>query len=237
VKLLVLDVEGTLFKTSVRLAGTSIDSTIWQGIAQTLGPQAVEEEVRTHNRWQRGEYTSYLDWMKDTIRIHRRFGLTEKAFKNLISSAEYNDGVKQVLRTIPRDQYEPILVSGGFRELAERAQRDINIVHAFAACEYFFGSDGLLEAFNLLPCDFSGKIDFIQLMLREYGLKAADWIFIGDGANDVPIARIAPISVGYQAHIQLRDVCTHRIESFYELPSILEGSGDRTAGHGTQGAS
>ena len=49
-KLLVLDIEGTIFKTKVRLPGTSLDSTVWQGIAYALGPEAVQAEVETHNR-------------------------------------------------------------------------------------------------------------------------------------------------------------------------------------------
>ena len=66
-KLLVFDVEGTLFETKTRLPGTSITSTIWQAIAYALGPDAVNEEVNTHSRWTNGEYKSYLDWMRDTI--------------------------------------------------------------------------------------------------------------------------------------------------------------------------
>jgi hypothetical protein len=59
-RLLVVDVEGTLFKTSIKLPGTSIDSTIWQSIAQALGSQAVKEEVATHRKWELGEYKNYL---------------------------------------------------------------------------------------------------------------------------------------------------------------------------------
>jgi hypothetical protein len=44
-RLLVMDVEGTLFSTEVRLPGTSLTSTIWQAIALALGDKAVEEEL------------------------------------------------------------------------------------------------------------------------------------------------------------------------------------------------
>ena len=79
VKLLVLDIEGTLFRTTVRLPGTCIDSTIWQALAQALGSGAVAAEVATHERWRRGGYRSYLDWMKvhnyaaTTIENRRRY--------------------------------------------------------------------------------------------------------------------------------------------------------------------
>jgi phosphoserine phosphatase len=220
-KLLVLDVEGTLFKTTVRIPDTHFDSTIWQGIAQILGPGAVNEEVETHRRWELGSYRSYLDWMKDTISIHMRWGLTERQFQKLVSSAEYNPHVLDTLSKLDRAEYEPLLISGGFRELAIRAQRDLKIIHAFAACEYLFSKDGRLETYNLLPCDFDSKINFIQLMIHEYDLGPYDWIYVGDGRNDVPVARIAPLSIGYRPHPDLKSVVSRSIDDFRDLLEIL----------------
>jgi phosphoserine phosphatase len=220
-KLLVFDVEGTLFKTTIRLPGTEHDSTIWQGIANRLGAEAVREEIATHRRWVRGEYHNYLEWMKDTIRIHQKYGLTGTMFREVIASAEYNPNFAEAIRRLDRTRYELVLITGGFRELAARAQYDFEIIHAFAACEYLFGPDDLLHAFNLMPCDFHGKIDFIQLMLREYRISDQDWIFVGDGLNDLPIAQAAPVSVGYRPHARLREVVTHVIEDFADLNQFL----------------
>src|SRR2546428_8886926 len=122
-RLLVLDVEGTLFEPVVRLPDTSFDSTIWQGIALALGPEAVAEEIETHRRWLRGDYRSYIDWMKDTIAVHQKRGLTESVFRQVVASARYNDGVPETLSSLDRSKYEPLLISGGFRELAIRAQK------------------------------------------------------------------------------------------------------------------
>ena len=220
-KLLVLDVEGTLFEAGVRLPGTDIDSTIWQAIAHSLGSEAIAEETATHGRWEAGKYKNYLAWMEDTIDIHRRHGLSEGRFRSLIASAIYNQGVADVLPRIDRNKYEIILVSGGFRELAARVQRDFLVKHAFAACEYFFGDDGLLHSWNLLPCDFAGKLDFVQLMLREYGLDEKQWLFVGDGKNDVRIAEKAPYAIGYRPHPELKRVCRTSIQNFAELPHLL----------------
>jgi phosphoserine phosphatase len=77
------------------------------------------------------------------IRSHREH------ISNLIASATYNPGVADVLPSIDRSKYEIVLISGGFRELAARVQRDFVIKHAFAACEYLFGDSGLLLSWNL----------------------------------------------------------------------------------------
>ena len=159
--------------------------------------------------------------MKDTIRLHQQYGLTADLFGQVIEAAEYNPGVVETLRAIDRAQYEIVLISGGFRELARRAQLDIRIHHAFAACEYFFNNAGVLTDFNLLPCDFAGKIDFIRLMLREYQLTPQDWIFVGDGLNDIPVAKAAPVSLAYNGATELSAITTFAIDDFRELAEIL----------------
>jgi phosphoserine phosphatase len=220
-KLLVLDVEGTLFKTAVHLPGTDLSSTIWQGIAHRLGPHAVKAEVETHRKWADRKYASYLDWMRETIEIHRDFGLSEAIFSDLITSAEYESGVADVLNSLDRDRFEIVLISGGFRELAARAQRDFAIHHAFAGCEYLF-RDGVLVGYNLLPCDFEGKFDFINLMLREYSLGAYDWVFVGDGANDVPIAHRAPLSISVKGHPAHAKAAKISVSDFSEVLNHLD---------------
>lgn len=223
-RLLVMDIEGTLFKTKIRLPGTQLDSTIWQALAQSLGSSAIADEVATHQKWSNGHYVNYMEWMRETIEIHRKHGLTEAIFKTVLKQAEYSDGINAFFSQLDREYYEVILVSGGFRDLAIRAQVDFDIHHTFTACEYFFNSRGRLSGYNLLPCDFLGKNDFIKLMLREYRLGPKDWLFVGDGYNDVPVASAAPYSVAFKAHPALREVSSIQIDSFEELTQALEAT-------------
>jgi phosphoserine phosphatase len=220
-KLLVLDVEGTIFDKGYVVPGAELTSTIWQGLALALGPAAVGQEAFTHETWKNHGYRTYVDWMKDTIRIHVSNGLKQSTFDSVVGSAVYNNNVPAFFDSLDRAAYQPVLVSGGFSELARRAQIDFGIHHAFAACEYYFDSDGNFASYNLLPCDFEGKIDFIRLMLAEYGLGQEDWVFVGDGANDVPIARAAPHSVAYQAHPELAAVASVCLDDFEGLASLL----------------
>jgi phosphoserine phosphatase len=220
--LLVLDVEGTLFESTIRLPGTTLDSTVWQGIAHALGDQAELAEIETHRLWNSGGYGNYLEWMAATIEIHIRHGLTRSVFDGVIERAQYHPNVLETLGSIDRKCWEPVIVSGGFRELARRAQADLQIKHAFAACEYLFDSGGRVAGYNLLPCDFAGKLDFVRLLLHEYELDDDNWIFIGDGANDVPIARAAPFSIGFRPHSDLARVVDVSISDYRDLPSVLD---------------
>lgn len=86
-KLLVCDVEGTIFEAKNQIDGTEYTSTLWQPIAQALGEDAVAEELETHKKWANLEYNNYLEWVEQSIEIHRRYGLDKKIFQSLIDEA------------------------------------------------------------------------------------------------------------------------------------------------------
>lgn len=226
-KLLVMDVEGTLFQATMQIDGTEYPSTMWQPIAYKLGEAAVEEEKRSHEKWERKEYSNYLEWVRDSIDIHRRYGLREEVFQGLIQAARYNPGVVEFFSRLDRSEWVPVLISGGFQNLIRRAQNELDIDYGFGACEYYFDRDGYLEHYNLQPSDFDGKTKYLDNMLREFKLnKAKDWVFVGDGRNDVPIARQAPRAFGIHPHPDLKAVDgLVEISSFLELLPYLEEMG------------
>lgn len=71
-------------------------------------------------------------------------------------------------------------------------------------------------------CNFFGKQELIKISLRKYGLNYNDWIFIGDGVNDISIAKIAPISIGINPAKELREVVHYSFNDFNELLAYKE---------------
>ena len=57
-KLLVCDVEGTIFKAQYKIDGTDFASTMWQPLAKSLGEAAIDEERETHRKWESNEYNN-----------------------------------------------------------------------------------------------------------------------------------------------------------------------------------
>ena len=95
--------------------------------------------------------------------------------------------------------------------MADRAQKDLRIDHAFAACEYFWDGDGKLLHWNLLPCDYEGKADFMKLIMKEHGLKPEQCAFVGDGKNDVHLAKAVGLSIAFNAAEELQKVSTFSV--------------------------
>jgi phosphoserine phosphatase len=208
VKLGFFDLEGTLLRKAVE--GThGVAPSAWTLIAQELGEKALAEEEETKRKWNNGEYFGYLDWMADTIKIHQKYSLTQTFFQAIMDSAEYHPGVRETFSELNKNEVITTLITGGFKAQADRAQIDLGINHAFAGCEYFWGRDGQIKGWNLLPCDYEGKVVFMEQVMREYQAEPENCFFVGDGSNDIPLARAVGTSISFNGSPQLEEVVTH----------------------------
>ena len=225
-KLLVCDVEGTIFQPH-KIKNAQHASYIWTAIAEVLGKKAILEEISTQKKWETGGYgpkqdgQAYTRWVEESIRIHEKYGLDENTFADLIDTAPYVDGVKDFFSRLSRNQYIPLLISGGIQNLNDKACHDLNIDldDSYAACKYYFDTDGKIDKSLtfLNTSNFYGKHELVNIALRKYGLSDKEWIFIGDGINDVGVAKSAPISIGISPIDELRKVVTYSYDSFTHM--------------------
>jgi phosphoserine phosphatase len=139
--------------------------------------------------------------------------LTRAVFEGVIASVQEMPVARRVVETFREHAAIIVIVSGGFKALADRVQQAFKIDHALSGCEYFFDPETeLLDHWNLLPSDFTGKIDFMRFIMKAYRVRARECAFIGDGDNDVPMAKKVGLSLAFNAQPRLREVCTHVID-------------------------
>lgn len=225
-KLIFFDMEGTIFRKAVPFNKTKVAPSAWVAIAEHLGKDALREERKTQDKYNLGQYAGYLEWMEETILIHQKYGLTKQTFCNILNSIEYTPGVKDVFKHINSKGIPTCLISGGFKYQADKAVKDLKIKHSFVACEYFWNHSGSLYHWNLLPADKKGKVNFMRLLMSEYGVANNNCAFIGDGENDVLIAKEVGISIAFNAQEELRKAATFVIdqrgqEDFMEVLNYL----------------
>lgn len=223
IKLFFLDMEGTIFaKQYVPLPGDPLHHhSLWSRLMYECGPAALVEDAKTMRKWERGEYGSYLDWAADSVAILRRHGLTRDQFQAVIDSIDYNQGVVETIHELHRRAIRTAIVSGGFFGQARRAQVELGIPHCYAAVDLYWSEQGEIVHCNILPSDYRGKVDFVRLMLRECGCLSHECAFVGDGQNDVLIAREVGLSFACDAHPDLQREATHTIVNFSELLGYL----------------
>lgn len=203
--------KGTLFRRMYKDSKGNTSPSAWTLVAKHLGSRALREEELTKDKWNNGEYSGYVEWMEDTIRIYQKYGLKRDFFEKVISSVEYYPGVKEAFEELRKKGYKTALISGGFKAQADRAVKDLKINHAFAACEFFWDEKGKLVHWNLLPCDYEGKEDFMKLLMKEHGLKKDECAFVGDGKNDIPFAKAVGLSIAFNGAPELQEACTHSV--------------------------
>ena len=207
-----LDLEGTLLRQGIDVPGSEHPLSQWPAIAAALGPEAVAAELATQKRWRAGEYSGYLEWVEATCEIHKRFGLTKEIIEKLVKNAQLMPGAAELVHYLHNAGFKTTLVTGAVKSFADRVQSELKINHSFAACEYFFDSRGRLESWNTLPCDYKGKMNLMKVVIEEHGVGSQDCVFIGDGENDVPLAKSVGFSVCFNGHRELRAVSTIVIE-------------------------
>ncbi|MAG08375.1 phosphoserine phosphatase [Candidatus Woesearchaeota archaeon] len=211
IKLIFFDMEGTLFRKACRDSKGNTAPSAWTLLAEHLGPKACEEEDYTKDKWNNSEYSGYVEWMEDTIKIFQKYGLDKKFFDKVMNSIEYHPGVKESFEELRKKGYKTALISGGFKAQADRALKDLRISHAFAACEFLWDDKEKLVHWNLLPCDYEGKLDFMKLIMKEHGLRKDECAFVGDGINDIPFAKAVGLSIAFNGAPELQKASTHSI--------------------------
>jgi phosphoserine phosphatase len=206
------DMEGTLLQKAHHLDDGRVAPSAWTLLAEQLGPECLAAENLTKQRWLDKKYSGYLHWMSETVDIHRQFHLTRDTFFAVTKSVPLMPRTEEALDIIHSWGSVTVLITGGFKALADRVQRELKLRHSFAACEYFFNDEtGLLEHANLLPADEAGKADFMRLMCREYNADPAMCAFVGDGMNDVHLAREVGFSIAFNAQPELERVASVKV--------------------------
>lgn len=225
-KLLVCDIEGTIFQPHM-IKSAQHASYIWTAIAEALGKDAERDEINTQKKWRDNGYgtydtgAAYMRWVNESINIHKRHGLKQTVFDNLIKNAPYVIGAERFFTQLNREEYIPVFISGGIQNLNRKACEDlgVDIDDSYASCEYYFDHNGEIDDTLTFSntCNFYGKQELINIALRKHGLGPDDWIFIGDGINDVSVASVAPLAIGIAPIPELKEVVRYSFENFDEL--------------------
>lgn len=223
IKLIFFDMEGVIFDAELSdEEGLPIVASIWPVLAKSLGKEAYEIEKEGQRMWLKGKFKNYFEWCDYCGDFHKKYGLTMDKFYEIINKIKYMKGVKETFKELKKKEYITCIITGGFKNLANRAIRDLGVDHTFAAVEYFF-DDGKLKSWNSLPSDYEGKVDFMRLMMREYKIKPEECAFVGEGINDIPLAKEVGMSIAFNGRKELQEVAKHSVnQEEKDLRGILE---------------
>jgi phosphoserine phosphatase len=173
-------------------------SSAWTLLCDLLGPVASKINQDNWKRWSDRGYPGYSEWVIDTIKIHKEYGLPKALFDAVVNeSAKYFSGVAETFQALQSQGITIALVSGGLKAMADRVALDFGLEHCFSSAEYFWNSDGTIRHWNCQPSDFIHKKRLVKLLLHDLGISKEQAVFIGDGGNDREVAQYVGFSIGF----------------------------------------
>jgi phosphoserine phosphatase len=218
-KIIFFDMDGVLFDVGYfeEKHGPSVSS--WRVVAEKIG--AVEEETALKEKWLDNKLDHYIHWVDETIKIYQGHNLKRERFEGIISSIPLMPGAKETISELKKRGYLTAVITGSFKQLAHRAKLELGIDFVMAACELLFDRDGKLVDYIAFPCDYHGKVRFFEAIIAGLGIKAEEAAMIGDGVNDIPIAKEAGFSIAFNAREELKQQCDVSIDK-KDLRRVLE---------------
>ena len=191
------------FRRNRRLVAFDMDSTL-------IGAEVIDELARRAGAYDqvaaitesamRGE----LDFQQSFCRrVSLLKGLSASALQDVIDSVSLMDGAERLIATLRKLGYKTAILSGGFTFMGRELQRRLGIDYLHA--NELDVVDGVVTGeVRSEIIDGERKAHYLGEIARAEGLSMEQVIAVGDGANDLPMLRLAGLGIAFRAKPRVR---------------------------------
>ncbi|MCK8517233.1 phosphoserine phosphatase SerB [Methylonatrum kenyense] len=190
--------EDSIWRRNRRLVVFDMDSTlIQQEVIDELADRAgVGDEVRgITERAMQGE----LDFRESLRRrVALLEGLDESVLEDVAENLSLTEGAERLIRTLKTFGYRTAIISGGFSYFGRYLQRKLGV-------EYVHANDLEVRDRKVTGrvtgqiVDGERKAQLLREIAAAENLAMDQTIAVGDGANDLPMLRLAGLGIAFRA--------------------------------------
>ena len=155
----------------------------------------------------RGEITDYKDSLRRRVALLQ--GVTVAHMQQVLDERlQLNPGAATLVKACQQAGLKVLLVSGGFTFFTDHVRDVLGI--DWTRSNVLEVADGVLtgrmvdQAWGDI-CDGEEKRRMLLSTCEALGIRSAQAIAMGDGANDMPMMSVAGLSVAYHAKPKVRD--------------------------------
>ena len=202
----------TVFRRNRRLFAFDMDSTLIQGeVIDELAKMAGvgDKVVRITEAAMRGELNFDESF---TRRVALLKGLPEERVYSLLDSIPLAEGAERLMRTLRMLGYKTAILSGGFTFFAQNLQKRLGIDHVHA--NQLEIANGAVTG-RVIPPIMNGERKAAKLreIAQSEDISLEQVVAVGDGANDIPMLRLAGMGIAYRAKPLVRQSAPQSISS------------------------
>ncbi len=139
-------------------------------------------------------------------------GLPESALQQVVDNVPIMDGAERLISTLRRLGYKTAILSGGFTFMGRELQRRLGI-------DYLHSNeldivDGVVTGeVKTEIVDGARKAHYLAEIAAAEGLSMEQVIAVGDGANDLPMLRLAGLGIAFRAKPVVRQSARQAIST------------------------
>lgn len=200
--------------------GKKVAISTWNAVFDQAG--IYHEHERLKEMFIKGDFPSYMEWTDEACRVLQKHGLTKEQFMKIINSRPLMNGAKETLEELKKRGYKTAVITGSFKALAKRVQKLLGLDYIIAHCELIFDENGNLKEWQLIPCDFEGKVAYFNKQANELKLNPSECAYIGDEVNDIPIFGKAGLGIAFNCQKEEVKKTAHIVVDKKDLREFLQ---------------
>jgi phosphoserine phosphatase len=152
-------------------------------------------------------------------------GLPEPRAADAFDRVVLRPGAADVLTALSAAGHRTAILTGGFETGVERALEAAGTGVDVVIANRLPVADGALTGEVEGPLVEGTKDEALSELATAEGVPMTETVAVGDGANDLPMLRVAGLAVGYAPKPAVEPACEETVESMARLSALFERRG------------